>query len=101
MQVLLILSLMIAFLVVLFALQNVDPVIIRFLVWETKGSLALVLIITLLAGAMISYLATLPGLIRRRLMISHQQHQIDELQERLAELEHKIEEENDEKDRAA
>lgn len=100
MQVLLILSLFIAFLVILFALQNVDPVIIRFLIWETKGSLALVLIITLLAGSVISYLATLPGLIRRRLTISHQQNQIAELQARLGELEQQIERENEEKNKA-
>ncbi len=101
MQILLIFSLIMAFLVVLFALQNVDPVTIRFLVWETKGSLALVLIITLVAGALISYLTTLPSQIRRRLLISQQQNQITELQTRLAEFERKIEEQNDQIEKVA
>lgn len=101
MQILLIFSLIIAFLVVLFALQNVDPVTIRFLVWETRGSLALVLIITLLAGALISYLATLPGKVRRRFLISQQQNQIAELHEKLSKYEHQIEEESDQTDKAA
>lgn len=101
MQILLIFSLIMAFLVVLFALQNVDLVTIRFLVWETKGSLALVLIITLVAGALISYLTTLPSQIRRRMLISQQQNQITELQTRLSEFERKIEEQNDQIEKVA
>lgn len=100
MQILFIFSLVIAFLVILFALQNVDPVTIKFLVWEIEGSLALVLIITLLAGALISYLATLPGHIRRRLTISYQQKRIAELENRLVEFETQNEEEDKESNTA-
>jgi len=101
MQILLIFSLIIAFLVVLVALQNVDPVTIRFLVWETRGTLAMVLIITLLAGALLSYLTTLPAQVRRRLLISQQQNQIAELQGKLSEYERHIEEENNQVEKSA
>ena len=43
MQILLIFSFVIAFLAILFAIQNTIVTPIRFLIWETEGSLALIL----------------------------------------------------------
>ena len=83
MQLLLIFSLVIAFLAILFAIQNTDVTPIRFLIWETEGSLALVLFIALVAGALISYLATTPRQIRQRMTISSQRKRITEVEGQL------------------
>ncbi len=83
MPLLLIFSLVIAFLAILFAIQNTDVTPIHFLFWETEGSLALVLFIALVAGALISYLATAPGQIKQRMTISNQRKRIAEVEGQL------------------
>ena len=83
MPLLLIFSLVIAFLAILFAIQNTTVTPIRFLFWETEGSLALVLFIALVAGALISYLATAPGQIKQRMTISSQRKRITEAESEL------------------
>ena len=83
MQILLIFSFVIAFLAILFAIQNTTVTSIRFLIWETEGSLALVLFIALVAGALISYLATAPGQIKQRMTISSQRKRIAEVEGQL------------------
>ena len=83
MQILLIFSFVIAFFAILFAIQNTSVITIRFLIWETEGSLALVLFIALLAGALISYLATAPGQIKQRMTISNQRKRIAEVEGQL------------------
>lgn len=83
MQILLIFSFIIAFLAILFAIQNTDIVSISFLFWETQGSLALILFIAMVTGALISYLATAPGQIKQRLKISNQGKRISELENQL------------------
>ena len=83
MPLLLIFSLVIAFLAILFAIQNTTVTPIRFLFWETEGSLALVLFIALVAGSLISYLATAPGQIKQRMTISNQRKRITEVESQL------------------
>jgi uncharacterized integral membrane protein len=83
MQILLIFSFVIAFLAILFAIQNTTVTSIRFLIWETEGSLALVLFIALVAGALISYLATAPGQIKQKMTISSQRKRITEVEGQL------------------
>jgi putative membrane protein len=83
MQIFLIFSFVIAFFAILFAIQNTTVTPIRFLFWETEGSLALVLFIALAAGALISYLVTAPGQIRQRMTISSQRKRIAEVEEQL------------------
>lgn len=84
MQILLIFGLAIAFLAILFAIQNTEVVSISFLFWETEGSLALILFIALAAGALITYLVTAPGQVRRRMNISSQRKQITDLERQLS-----------------
>ena len=84
MQIMLVLSFIIAFVAIIFAIQNTIITPIRFLVWESEGSLALILFIALVAGALISYLATAPNQIRRRLTISNQRKRIAEVEGQLA-----------------
>jgi uncharacterized integral membrane protein len=76
MQIMLVFSFIIAFLAIVFAIQNTAITPIRFLVWESEGSLALILFIALVAGALISYLATTPSQIRQRMTISNQRKQL-------------------------
>jgi len=62
----LILSLIIAVLAVIFALQNATPVTVHLGPWTFNGSLALVLMITLAIGVLIGFLASITGRIKTR-----------------------------------
>jgi uncharacterized integral membrane protein len=84
MQILLVFSFIIAFLAIIFAIQNTAITPIRFLVWETEGSLALILFIAMVAGALISYLVTAPNQIKQRMTISNQNKRITEVEGQLA-----------------
>lgn len=84
MQIFLIFSFVIAFFAIIFAIQNTAITPIRFLVWESEGSLALILFIALVAGALISYLATTPSQIRQRMTISSQRKRIAEVEGQLS-----------------
>jgi len=53
MPILLIFSFIIAFVAIIFAIQNTAITPIRFLIWQSEGSLALILFISLVAGALI------------------------------------------------
>jgi uncharacterized integral membrane protein len=64
MQILIFISLLIAIIAVIFSLQNLATVTVTFLFWSINGSLALVLLVTLAAGVLISLLASLPGLVQ-------------------------------------
>ena len=77
------------------AYQNTEIVSIRFLLWETHGSLALILFIALVAGALISYLATTPGQIKQRMANSSQRKQIAEHEGQLASTQTELQNRND------
>lgn len=61
----LILSILLAVLAVIFALQNPDSTYVNLGMWRLEGSTALVLIVTFGIGVLVGLLATLPSLIRR------------------------------------
>ena len=84
MQIFLIFSFIIAFVAIIFAIQNTEVTTIQFLFWETEGSLALILFIAMVAGALISYLATTPTQIRQRMTISSQRKRIAEIEGQLS-----------------
>jgi putative membrane protein len=92
MQLFLVAALIIAIVAVIFALQNPAAVTVSFLVWQTQGSLALVLLITLLFGVLISLLVSVPTVIRRSRTISIQRKQIQSLEGTLAEREQQLQE---------
>jgi len=60
----LIIVLLFAVMAVIFAVQNVEVVPISFLLWQTEGSLALVLLLALVIGVVIGLLVTLPTRIK-------------------------------------
>lgn len=85
MQIFLFIALLIMLIAIVFAVQNNDPTQVRFLAWKTEGSLALVLLLTLAAGALISYLVSLPSKLRDKLTIRSQGKQIEQLERTLNE----------------
>ncbi len=66
MRIYLILALLLAIIVTIFAVQNNGPVDVSFLTFELNGSLALVLMITLTFGIIIGILVSAPSSLRRR-----------------------------------
>ena len=50
MQISILISLIIAILAVTFALQNPDTIVIKFLAWQSSGSMALILLVTFTFG---------------------------------------------------
>ena len=61
----LILSVILAVLAVMFALQNPNPMEVEIAGWIFTGSTALVLMVTFGTGVLVGILATVPSLIRR------------------------------------
>ena len=85
-------AIIIAFVAIIFAIQNTEVTPIRFMIWQSEGSLALILFISLVAGALISYLATTPGQIKRRMTNSNQRKRIAEVEGQLTSTQAELEE---------
>ena len=73
-------AIFIAVLAVIFAVQNNDPTNVQFAIWDFEGSVALVLLVALAAGAMISFFVSLPSSIRARWTIRQQRKKITEME---------------------
>lgn len=69
---------------VIFALQNMAPVSVVFLSWTFEGSMALILILTMVAGVIIAVLMSLPDFIKKSFRISNLKSQNKILKEDLA-----------------
>jgi uncharacterized integral membrane protein len=91
MQIFLFFALFIAILAIIFAVQNNDTTGVSFFVWDFEGSLALILLIAMAAGALISFLASLPTNIKVRWGFRNQKKKITELETSLAEHKQKME----------
>jgi uncharacterized integral membrane protein len=74
-------ALILALLVTVFAVLNNEPITVSFLIWEFKGSLALVLMITLMLGIIIGVLLMAPGSVRNRLQIGGLQRSVRSLEQ--------------------
>lgn len=83
MQLQLITAIIVAILTVVFALQNTIPITVSFLTWNFKSSLALVLLITLTLGILMSLLVSAPSMIKKKRIISSQKKKIQELENNL------------------
>lgn len=80
MQLQLIVAIVVAILAVVFALQNAVPITVSFLTQRFESSLALVLLITVALGILMSLLVSVPSMIKTRKMISSQKKRIQELE---------------------
>lgn len=78
MQRSLIFALLLILVVVVFALQNSDPVLIKLLFWQVECSVAFVMTSVLFIGALLGVLFSLPSIFKKR-------EQIAELKEKLEE----------------
>jgi len=82
-----IVSLAIVVLTVVFALQNAAPVTVMFVVWRFESSLALVLAVTFVLGALLAALLSTTASVRKSWKLSKQEHKGSELEKRVTELE--------------
>ena len=89
MQVFLVFALLIALVAVVFAVQNTALVTISFLVWDFNNSLAILILLTLFAGVLISILMSAPGWIKNRLAQSSLRKKMKELEAELNKVEGK------------
>jgi len=87
MEFYLILAAVLGVLIAAFAIQNAAPVAVKFLVWQFESSLAVIVILSLLAGMILIFLISLPGRLKRRKELYDRNRRISELEKRLAELE--------------
>ncbi|MBA3034663.1 MAG: LapA family protein [Gammaproteobacteria bacterium] len=97
MQLIVILSIVVAIGGVSFALQNQMTVTVSFLMWRFDSSLAMVILVSLALGACVVLLASLPAQIRNRFGAARSRKQSDsaettrrQLQERVTELENQL-----------
>ncbi|MEL6319309.1 MAG: lipopolysaccharide assembly protein LapA domain-containing protein [Cyanobacteria bacterium J06626_14] len=90
MRLFVIAALLVAFLAILFALQNTNLVTIQFFIWNYRQSLALVLLGTLAIGVVIGLLVSFPAILRRGQKFAHAQKQTDTLNELVQEKEQAV-----------
>ena len=76
MQLQLIVAIIVAILAVVFALQNAVPITVSFLTWRFESSLALVLLIVLALGILMSLLVSVPSRVKRVKLIFSQKKKI-------------------------
>ena len=81
----LILALLLALVVTIFAVQNNAAVDITFIAWKAQGSLALVLMITFAMGILIGLLVSTPSSIKRRIQFTDLKKQLQSLEKELEE----------------
>ena len=81
-QAALIISLALAIMVALFAIQNAGPVTLRFGIWSIETSLVVVILVAAAAGAVVASLMGLPGWIRDRRLLRVQARELDALKTR-------------------
>ena len=87
MRIFIAVALILAILVTVFAVQNNQPITISFLFWSIEGSLALVLMITLVLGIAIGLLLMVPGSVRNRLQVGDLQRSVQSLEQENASIE--------------
>lgn len=84
MQIFLILSLLIAFALVLFAVQNSAIVTVTFLSFHYHGSLALMLVVVFALGLLSGILLSVPSLWRKSSALREQKRRVKQLEENSA-----------------
>jgi putative membrane protein len=90
MRIFLLIALLIALIAVIFALQNTQVVSITFLAWTFQSSIALEMIVTLIAGVLVGILAMLPASIRSRLQVSSKKREKAGIEASLAQAQQQI-----------
>ena len=81
-----IIAVLIALLAVIFALQNAQTVMVKLYFWDINGSMALMMLITLLIGMASGMLILFPNIYRKNSTIRSHSKKIKELERQLSEL---------------
>lgn len=84
----LIISLVAALLLIIFAIQNAEDVWIKFWFWRFQGSQALIIFISVVLGVLISYFFTIPSNRRKNKTISGKDDEIKKLKEQVMNMQH-------------
>jgi lipopolysaccharide assembly protein A len=92
MQIFLFFALIIAVLAVIFAILNNEPVTVKYVFGEFPGSLALVLLVAVAAGSLISFFVSLPSNLKTRWALRQQRKKMSELESSLATAQGQLEE---------
>ena len=74
-----IIALLLATLVAIFAVQNAQEVNIRFLVWTFQSSVVVVILISLGVGALLAALMSLPQMLRARRRFMESERRLERL----------------------
>ncbi len=69
---------------IIFILQNVTPITVTFFTYHLSGSLSVILLLSLLAGMLITILILLPSFVRDEFRVSKLKKQNDDLANELA-----------------
>lgn len=88
-----IIGILLGALVVVFVLQNIAAVSVSFLAWQLDGSLAVIVLIAVLVGMIISWLLAIPDMLRLSDLKSHNkklQKDLDIHRQKLSETEGKL-----------
>jgi len=81
MRFLIVLALLIALVIVLFALQNSAIVTVSFLSFHYNGSLALILVVVFTLGFLAGILISIPSLLRKSSALREQKKRVKQLEE--------------------
>ena len=87
MIIFLIIGLIVGGAAVVFAMQNVEAVTVAFFTWQVEGSLALILIIFMAVGALVSSLLSFSDRVKKSFKILNLKTQVNKLEEKLADKE--------------
>jgi lipopolysaccharide assembly protein A len=90
MIIFLIVGLLLGATAVIFALQNITTVTVVFFSWQLEGSLAVIIILSMLAGIIVSSLLSLPDMIKKSFQISNLKKHANKLEEKLTDKEIEI-----------
>lgn len=90
MQVFLVFALLISLFAVVFAVQNTAMVTVSFLMWDFDNSLAVVILLTVFTGVLISILMSLPGWIKNRVYLMSVRKKNKDLETKLTKQEEKL-----------
>ncbi len=73
-----------------FVFQNISPVTVNLFAWEFSGSLSLVLVAAIIGGMILSWLLSLPDVIRKEFNVSRLKKDNRKLQEELEDHKQKL-----------
>lgn len=90
MQVFLVFALLISLFAVVFAVQNTAMVTVSFLMWDFDNSLAVVILLTIFTGVLISILMSLPGWIKNRVYLMSLRKKNKDLETKLTKQDEKL-----------